>query len=620
MGVSVNARGESAAVPWLLLLGIFPIHFLCFYWWSAPSYYFSGDALYYFSRQIHSFPELATRLLSVDDLFQYRPLTYVVFSFVLAPVFGNNPYPYHVTAYLFSTVNVLLACACVYDWVGRNPRLAIFASIFLVLNPVHFFPSFGPTYIDQWLSSFFYFLTLLLVVREPRSARILAPATFVLALLSKEHSVMLPVHAVLVLLVLDVPRREVFRKTRDLWIVLAAFAAFQLVIRGGMVFAPEGGNPGLQFSLSATRIVELLKGAKPAIFYPENYTMDQIIGFGRAIRLAFLVPLLAVVVIALKRKPRLAASGMVWLAFSLVPVIFLRQPPAARHYYLGLPGLAILFACAFPTWRTMMVVTPAFALVTITNVHLYARESWVTVGARLTKTYLGNIETLLQETGRSSFYVMNGGDPHFFWHVDGGAALPFVLGQDAKFRFAELKEPLETDKWLNNGINVVFAQDGEITDPVETGEFPPSTDPKICSVVRPLTDTGQDCSILFRGVPLAVDSSSVETPGPLPVFEVPEGVVTLSRTTIRIAAYAGFQLKRDVLVDSKSVDGMVVEIYGYRDSVFTKAFSQPLVPGEYRELSYSIPPDVFEYVFIRIHPGPNSDEQDDRLVWKTQAQ
>jgi hypothetical protein len=619
MGISVNARGESAVSPWLLLLGIIPIQFLCFYWWSAPSHYFSGDALYYFSRQIHSFPELATRLLSVDDLFQYRPLTYVAFSFVLVPVFGNDPYPYHVTAYLFSTVNVLLACACVYDWVGRNPRLAVFASIFLVLNPVHFFPSFGPTYIDQWLSSFFYFLTLLVVFREPRSARILAPAAFVLALLSKEHSVMLPVHAVLVLRVLDIPWREAFRKTRDLWIVLAAFVAFQLIIRDGMVFAPEGPNPNLQFSLSATRIVELLKGAKPAFFYPENYTMDQIIGFGRTIRLTVLLPLMAVVVIALKRKPRLALSGIIWLAFSLVPVLFLRQPPAPRHYYLGLPGLAILFACAFPSWRTMMVATPAFALLTITNVHLYTRESWVTVGARLTKTYLGHIETLLQETGRSSFYVMSGGDPHFFWHVDGGAALPFVLGQDATFRFAALKEPLETDKWLNNGVNVVFAQDGEITDAVKTGEFPPLTDPKICSVVRQLTETESDCSILFRGQPLDGDSNPAEIPGDLPVFEVPEGLVTLSRTTIRVAADDGFQLRSDVLADPKSVDGMLVEIYGYNNSVFTKAFSQPLIPGESRELSYLIPPDVFEYVFIRIHPGPNSDEQNDRLFWETQA-
>jgi Na+/H+ antiporter NhaA len=327
--------------------------------------------------------------------------------------------------------------------------------------------------------------------------------------------------------------------------------------------------------------------------------------------------------------PYLIGPGVVaWLAcfwsglhpaLSLVPIIFLRQPPAPRHYYLGLPGLAILFACAFPSWRTMMVATPVFALLTITNVHLYARESWVAVGARLTKTYLSRIETLLQETGRSSFYVMDGGDPHFFWHVDGGAALPFMLGKDATFRFAVLNEPLETDKWLNNGVNVVFAQNGKITDAVKTGEFPPTTDPKICSIVRGLTNTERDCSILFRGQPLNGDSITVDTPGHLPVFEVPEGLVTLSRTTIRIAADEGFQLRSHVLVDPKSVDGMLVEIYGYHAPLFTKEFSQPLIPGEHRELSYVIPPDVFEYVLIRIHPGPNSDEQNDRLVWETQS-
>ena len=95
--------------------------------------------------------------------------------------------------------------------------------------------------------------------------------------------------------------------------------------------------------------------------------------------------------------------------------------------------------------------------------------------------------------------------------------------------------------------------------------------------------------------------------------------MTLSRTTIRIAADDGFQLRSDVLVDPKSVDGMMVEIYGYHDSLFKKEFSQVLIPGEHRELSYFIPPDVFDYVFIRIHPGPNSDEQNDWLVWETQT-
>jgi hypothetical protein len=50
--------------------------------------------------------------------------------------------------------------------------------------------------------------------------------------------------------------------------------------------------------------------------------------------------------------------------------------------------------------------------------------------------------------------------------------------------------------------------------------------------------------------------------------------------------------------------------------VFTKLLSQPLAPGERRELSHLVPPGVYDYVFIRIRPGVNADEQNDWLVWE----
>jgi hypothetical protein len=612
----VNAGSRPTALPWLLLLGIFPIQFLCFYWWPARDYYFSGDALYYFSRQIDSLPELAARFFSVDELYQYRPLTYVFFTFVLLPVFGNNPHPYHLVAYLFSTVNILLACACVYYWVGKNAQLALFASIFLILNPVNFFPSFGPTYIDQWLSSFFYFLTLLLVFRDSPKAGLLAPIAFLLVLLSKEHGVILPAHALLVLLVLGTPLRDAFRKTRNLWILLAVFVVFQLVIRHGVVFAPETSNPNLQFDFSVTRIAELLKGAKALIFYPENYLLGETLGVGRAIRLAILIPLIAAVVIAVKRQPRLALSGILWLGLSLLPVAFLRQTPFPRHYYIGMPGFAILLACAFPSWRSILAATPVFALLTITNVHLYVRESWVAVGARLTRMYIGDIDSMAGETGRSSFYVLNSGDPHFFWHVDGGAALPHVLGREATFRFAALKEPLETEAWLNNGVNVVVANGGDIMDAVKTGEFPPEADRDVCALVYRFARTDDGCAVLFRGQPFDVESAGIETPSQLPVFETQDGVVTLPRTTIRVAADAGFQLQQTARLLANAAASLRVEIYGHRESRFTKAFSQELLPGERRELSYVVPRGVFDHIFIRVQPGPNSNELKDWLLWE----
>jgi hypothetical protein len=617
MRASLNTRCDWTPSPKLLLLGIIPIQFLCFYWWSAHSYYFTGDALYYFSRQIHSLPELASRFLSVDEMYQYRPLTYIVFTFVFFPLFGNYAPAYHLAAYIFSSINALFACACMYYWTGPKAQMAWYAAIFLVLNPVHFFPSFGPTYIDQWLSSFFYFLTFLIIFRQCANAHVLAPITFVLALLSKEHSVMLPVHVMLVLLVLNVPFRDAVRRTCNLWIVLAAFMTFQLVIRHGSLFAPPGSNENLQFNLSAARVLELAKGAKAAIFYPENYSMDGVFGIGRWMRVAVLIPLLAVLAIALKRKPRLALSGLAWFAIALLPIAFLRQAPFPRHYYLGLPGLSIVFACAIPGWRAMIFATPLIAFITMTNVQLYARESWIAIGAQRTKTYLSRIEAMLDRTRRPSFYVTNGGDPQFFWHVDGGAAIPHILKRATGFRFAALMQPLETDSWLNNGVNVILPRDGELIDAVETGQFPPVTAGDICGMVRKLTSVDSSCSVLFRGRPVLDGSRDlVETPNRLPIFEVPEGTVTLSRTTIRIATYAGFHFKGAVRVVPESFDGVVVEIYKQHKATFEKVFSQTVAPGERRELIYSVLPFEAEHVLIRIHPGENRNEQSDWLIWE----
>jgi hypothetical protein len=608
---STARRILTPRTEWFFL-AIIPLHFLCFYWWSAHSYYFTGDDLYYFSRQIHSLPELTARFLSVDEMYQYRPLTYVVFTFVFFPLLGTNPHSYHLTAYLFAGLNALLACACAYFWTGRKAQLAWFAAIFIILNPVQFFPSFGPTYIDQWLSSFFYFLTLLLVFRPCRYSAILAPTLLCFALLSKEHSVMLPAHALLGLAAMGLSFRDGFRRTRNLWVVLAAFVLFQLLIRDGAVFAPAGSNPNLQFNFSASRILELVKGAKPAVFYPENYEI-----VGRWLRLSTLVPMLAVVLLALKRNRRLALSGMAWFAISLLPVAFVQQAPFPRHYYLAVPGLAIVFACAVPSWRAMALAMPALAFVIVTNVDLYARTSWIALGAHQTKGYLQRLERMLVETGRSSFYVTNAGDAEFFWHIDGGAALPHVLGRNVTFRFADLKEPLTVDDWLHNGVNVIFAHEGTVTDAFESGQFPPPADGAGCSGVRKLIGAAS-CAIIFRGLPVVEGNSNVvETANRQPIFEVPEGMVTLSRTTIRIPADAGLQLKRLVRVVPESVDGVRLEIYGEHGAKFRKLASETVLPGESRELNYVIPPGEFDHAIIRVHPGPNANELGDWLLWES---
>jgi hypothetical protein len=173
------------------------------------------------------------------------------------------------------------------------------------------------------------------------------------------------------------------------------------------------------------------------------------------------------------------------------------------------------------------------------------------------------------------------------------------------------------DEWLANGVNIILPQQGNITDVVTTGRFPPPTDDSICRVVRKITGTDRNCAVLFRGHPILDGSTGlVETPNDLPIFEVSSGIVTLSRTTIRIAAAEGLQLKRTIRVVPESHDGVVVEIYGERKTTFVKVLSQTVRPGEVRELTHWVPPGQLDHIFIRIHPGPKFDERSDWLVWE----
>lgn len=600
----------------LLMLGVIPIHFLCFYWWSAGFHYFSGDGLYYFSRQISSLPELAMRFLVVDEMYQYRPLTYVFFSFVLYPLFGSDPQPYHLVAYLLNSVNTVLACACIYYWIRKKTPVVWFAVIFVVLNPVHFFPSFGPTYIDQWLSSFFYFATLLLLLRDSPYMSVLTPITFLLALFSKEHSVTLPVNAGLVLLASGVSWRDVLRRTRNLWIVLLCFFVFQLIIRNGALFAPQAANPNLQFAFSFARLVDLASGAKAAIFYPENYWMDDALGFGRMIRLGTLSAWVVIFIVAIRRNSKLAASGLLWFAISLLPIAFIKVAPFPRHYYLGLPGLAILFASAVPSLRAMSIATSALVFVTVTNVWLYANESWIAVGARRTKAYCARIEALVQETGRSSFYVLNAGDSIFPWHVDNGAAIPTILNRDVTFRFAAQAESIPTDLWLRNQVAVVVARHGDLIDAAKAGFFPPPGKRDLCKIVDEIVPVRGICSVLYRGQPvLETTRNVVESPNGFSIFRVQEGIVTLSRTTIQIDVTGGLNLRRNVRLVPESADGVVVEVYKESRGFFEKLFSQDIGPAEQRNLDFAIAPGQADHVVIRISPGSDGDERGDWLVW-----
>lgn len=603
---------------WILAAGVIGVHFACFYWWAAGEYFFTGDSLFYFSRRITSTADIWHRLISVDELYQYRPLPHVFFSFVLYPLFGTFPAPYHLTTYLMASLNTLLACACLYFWAGRDKSLTLVASVFLLLNPVNFFPSFGPAYTDVLLSVFFYYLALILILSSSSLAPFIAPVFALLALLSRENSVLLPAEAVLILVVTGMSARNALSRTRNVWLVVAGYFVFQLIIRQGVLFAPADANPNLQFGFSLSRVEELVKGIKPAIFYPENYHLSILMHeISRPVRLAFVIPWTAAVFWVLFRRDKLGLSALLWVPISLLPVAFIQMPLEARHYYLAIPGLAIVFALAVYKTRTIGVLTAILALVTVINTAMYVQESWIATGAKLTKMYLRDIDRTANRTGRTEFYVLNSGDRDFYWHIDGGAPLKQFLRKDFSFSFASVRQPLNMDRLLANQVNVVIPTAPGLREALITGEFPELKHDDLCASARRLVRSDGPCAVFHRGLQVQ-DSASAERDRSVeaPLFEDGDGFVTPSRTTLFLDNTTGIEISASALLAPESTDGVSLQLFTQSAGTFHPVLEKQVRPGEQIILRKRIDPSEAQLVVLRIGPGPKGEEMGDRLTWE----
>ena len=600
------------------LAAVFVLHFVCFYWWVSRSYYFTGDCLFYFSRPITSLVDLWSKFVSVDELYQYRPLPYVFFTFVLYPLFGTNPGLYHLAAYIIALANILLACGCCYFWLYRDKKRALIASVFLILNPVNFFPSYGLAYIDVLLSLLFYFLALILILANTRWAPVLAPVFAALALLSRENSVVLPAQALLILLMTGVPLRQAVSRTRSVWLVVAAYVVFQLVVRHGAVFAPETANSNLQFDFSLQRVELLVKGMKPAIYFPENSNLNEFLGgFRRYARLAFVIPWFGMILWVLLRRDKVALSGLIWVPISLLPIAFIRFPPFPRHYYLALPGLAVLFVSVVRSTRVMAYVATVFSLVTVTSVAMYAHNSSEADGSRLTKKYFEEIQSMANRTGRTDFYVLNEGDRYFSWHIDEGTPVHQFLNKKISFRFAAASAALPMDLLLSNSINVVIPTWEGIQDVLQTARFPQLRDYYPCGPVRLLIGSEAKCAVFFRGFPVEkTDSPVVETPNGLPIFEVNDEIVMLSRTTVFVDGASGIRLNSTLRAAPESADGVSIQVYKESMGRFLRIFERDIRPGEQIRLDKSFDGSPRSMFALRIGPGAKGDETGDWSIWK----
>lgn len=276
----------------------------------------------------------------------WRLVSRHLFFGAAVPLFGSNPFPYHLPSWLLHGVNVGLLYLFVRRLSG-NALPAAFAAALFGTTRLHVTAVGSAACVGEPLALGLTLGALLLFDRG-RLAATLAAALFALAMLSKESVVLLPAVTLL-------PRSRAGRLPDRLRLaapLLAVGAVFgvALVATGagathlaGEAYARAFG-PNLFFNLMtytawATDLRDPLIGLVGELS-PHAWP----VGVGASL-------VLLVVAVWARRVTRLPALGAVWWLLGLVPVLPLLHHTYAYYLYVPIAGLAIWFAGALE-WAT----------------------------------------------------------------------------------------------------------------------------------------------------------------------------------------------------------------------------------------------------------------------------
>lgn len=172
-----------------IILFYFPIFF----------YGFSqDDFIHQYSSQAKNFGEVLNffnPFAHFPDIFFYRPLTTQFYFFINNLLFGFNPIPFRTEALAVHLLNSFLVYKLVLKLDNKRP-IAILSSLFYGISAIHFLSLFYISSFQQIGRAFFMLSSMILFLKFLEDKKKLfytgSLLTFVLALLSKETSIVLP--------------------------------------------------------------------------------------------------------------------------------------------------------------------------------------------------------------------------------------------------------------------------------------------------------------------------------------------------------------------------------------------------------------------------------------------
>ncbi len=495
---TVSRRAAVAAIL-LIEIGLFS---------SSSTKFFCGDSLYFLWRRVAGWDQLRDLFTTIDTLHTYRPMTNVVFTYLMYPLSGLDPRGYHVMSLAAHLLASLGAYALLRRLV-RAPAAALAGLFFFGAHAVNFYITYDASFLPDYGMGLLGVASLWAFARSLGSgmgipARPLVPAMgkaedgqecpsypwravsvvlFALALLFKESAVALPV-GMLVVAALERRRGGERLTGRSLLspmaalaphlVLAAAYMAFQFYLRQGSLYPRQN----LPYQLSFAPSVLFLK--LKYLLWLFNFPADlERRGWLLAPPALVMLPAALWILGRLRgawreERPALLLCGA-WALAALLPALFVAQAPMKHNLYLSVLVAAVALAVSVDRettperllpHRAAWLFVPLAASVAL-QVRTDLKYSWAGEGSDIAESSLAAVRRAYPTlpTGAVLYVLLAGIKGNVSWYFDGGSLFSlFYNDPSLEMRFADLKQALPENYLRRDDVFVFRFFQGRLYD------------------------------------------------------------------------------------------------------------------------------------------------------------
>jgi hypothetical protein len=480
----------SSSRKYLWLGAIIAAEAILFLW--KCNHFFNGDSLFFFSHQVGSWADIWRVFRGPDHLWQYRPLTFVLFSFLLKPLFGLNPLGYNLFPLFVHATNTLIVFG-IFQRLGLTQRAALLGTFFFGIHSTAFYVTYCVAFLPDLSYSFFYLLSVFFFVKYLRVERYTTMALsllfFLMALFCKEAAITLPLVVVAIAFLLGGQRvypqqgstgsraKIAFVRSFHFLFFGILYLAFHLISKSGQIFAAGADHPHhSEFSFHVLRLK--YKYLKWAFNLPDGlvFSFEGLVNYLIALTiLIFAIPLVISIIRRLLTLDRLVWCGCLWFVVALSPVLFLRNLTMNHNLYVPIVGLALVVgdwmsrvADYFPNdarlWTRMVIssfVVVFMAAVFFHNMHA-VKDSWIAQASAIAETSLQDLKRLrpVFPDGATLYFVDRSSLGSLRWYYDYGSLIRlFYPAKSLDIQFIDRGYALPDRRTMPKG-SFIFEYDG----------------------------------------------------------------------------------------------------------------------------------------------------------------